>query len=64
MEALVGCGFHIDVCHARFLPYTMSAGREYPIWILRAYLSFPIAWRIFGKQFLIVASKAKSWKRK
>jgi Methyltransferase domain len=56
-EVLVNCGFEIRVCWPRFLPYTMSAGREYPIWILRAYLAMPLAWRFFGKQFLIVAEK-------
>jgi SAM-dependent methyltransferase len=56
-EVLRNCGFEIHVCWPRFLPYTMSNGSEYPIWILRGYLSTPIAWRFFGKQFLIVAEK-------
>ena len=41
----------------RFLPYTMSAGRQYPGFVLRAYLRLPIFWRFFGKQFLLVARK-------
>jgi SAM-dependent methyltransferase len=57
VEVLTKCGFSILLCQDRFLPYTMSAGKEYPIWMLRAYLALPIAWRIFGKQFLVVASK-------
>jgi SAM-dependent methyltransferase len=57
IEVLTKCGFRIDLCRDRFLPYTMSDGKEYPIWMLRAYLALPIAWRIFGKQFLVVASK-------
>jgi SAM-dependent methyltransferase len=56
-EVLRNCGFEIRVCRPRFLPYTMSNGGEYPIWMLRAYLSLPFAWSIFGKQFLIVAEK-------
>ena len=56
-EVLTKCGFRIELCQGRFLPYTMSDGKEYPIWMLRAYLSLNIAWRIFGKQFLVVASK-------
>jgi SAM-dependent methyltransferase len=57
VEVLTKCGFRILLCQDRFLPYTMSAGKEYPIWMLRTYLALPIAWRIFGKQFLVVASK-------
>jgi SAM-dependent methyltransferase len=56
-EVLKKSGFDIVHCRDRFLPYTMSDGREYPIWVLRAYLRLPIVWRIFGKQFLVVASK-------
>jgi SAM-dependent methyltransferase len=59
-EVLRNCGFEIRVCWARFLPYTMSNGGEYPIWILRGYLSLPMAWRFFGRQFLIVAEKRAS----
>jgi SAM-dependent methyltransferase len=57
-EVLKQLGFEIEVCKGRFLPYTMSQGRTYPTWMLRAYLSFPLAWRFFGKQFLVVARKA------
>ena len=57
-EAL-GChGFEIEARYPRFLPYTMSRGREYPIWMLRRVPCLPLAWRIFGKQFLVVASRA------
>ena len=56
-EVLKKCGFTIEYCRDRFLPYTMSNRREYPTWTLQAYLSLPVAWRFFGKQFLVVASK-------
>jgi SAM-dependent methyltransferase len=56
-EALSNCGFEIEKSVARFLPYTMSQGREYPIWMLRTYLSLPAAWPLFGKQFLVIAKK-------
>ena len=56
-EVLKKCGFKIEFCQGRFLPYTMSDGKEHPIWGLRAYLSLPVAWRIFGRQFLVIASK-------
>lgn len=57
VEVLTKCGFAIELSRDRFLPYTMSDGKKYPIWMLRAYLNFSIAWRVFGKQFLVVASK-------
>jgi SAM-dependent methyltransferase len=50
-------GLHIDRCEPRFLPYSMSQGFEPPVWMLAAYLRVPFAWRVFGKQFLIVGSK-------
>jgi SAM-dependent methyltransferase len=54
------CGFSIAICRDRFLPYTMSASRQYPIFAVRAYLAMPFAWRFFGKQFLVIAEKPPS----
>jgi SAM-dependent methyltransferase len=56
-EGLNGRGFQITECTAKFLPYTMVKQRQYPPLVLELYLRFPPAWRIFGKQFLIIASK-------
>jgi SAM-dependent methyltransferase len=56
-EVLNKCGFQIDICIGRFLPYSMSQGRTYPIWTLKAYLAMPWTWRFLGKQFLLVARK-------
>jgi SAM-dependent methyltransferase len=56
-EALLHCGFEIEKCVGRFLPYTMSRGREYPAWALRLYLAIPAVWPLFGKQFLVVGKK-------
>ena len=50
-------GFAVERSIERFLPYTMSDGRRYPIAILKLYLKLPIAWRFFGKQFLVVGRK-------
>jgi len=41
----------------KFLPYTMAGGRKWPLIFLSLYLKSPIAWRTFGKQFLITATK-------
>jgi len=56
-EALVTRRLTVDVCIGRFLPYTMVNGAHYPLFFLRAYLRLPIAWRLFGKQFLVVATR-------
>jgi hypothetical protein len=56
-EALSNSGFEIEEQVPRFLPYTMSHGTQYPIWMLRMYLALPIVWPIFGKQFLVVGRK-------
>jgi SAM-dependent methyltransferase len=56
-EALLALGFSLDVCKDRFLPYTMSSGRQYPLALLKLYLKVPFLWRWFGRQFLIVARK-------
>jgi SAM-dependent methyltransferase len=56
-EALENRGFQIFQSHARFLPYTMAGKNPTPSILIRAYLQLPIAWRIFGHQFLIIARK-------
>jgi SAM-dependent methyltransferase len=56
-EGLSNCGFEIEKQVGRFLPYTMSHGRQYPSWVLRVYLALPMAWPLFGKQFLVVGQK-------
>jgi SAM-dependent methyltransferase len=56
-EVLRKCGFAIERMIPRFLPFRMSGGRNYPAWMLSAYLSLRPAWFLFGKQFLVVAKK-------
>jgi SAM-dependent methyltransferase len=56
-EGLGNRGFMIERCEPRFLPYTMVSGRQYPLVFIRLYLRLPIAWRFFGKQFLVIARK-------
>jgi hypothetical protein len=36
----------------------MVEAPRYPMMLLRAYLRLPIAWRIFGKQFLVVGVRS------
>ena len=56
-EGLSNCGYEIEQAVPRFLPYTMSRGRQYPAWVLKLYLAMPAAWPFFGKQFLVIGRK-------
>ena len=56
-EAMAETGFTLEEQIPRFLPFTMSRGRHWPVWMVRLYLKLKVAWRLFGKQFLIVARK-------
>lgn len=56
-EALAISGFEIVRVVPQFLPYTMQAKLPpLPIFV-RLYLLLPLAWPIFGKQFLVIARK-------
>jgi ubiquinone/menaquinone biosynthesis C-methylase UbiE len=57
IEAVELAGFEIDEAIARFLPFTMAGKPPPPAVLIRLYLRLPIAWRVMGKQFLIVARK-------
>jgi SAM-dependent methyltransferase len=60
-EALELAGFRADDVIDRFLPYTMADRRRPPPpWAIRAYLRLQPAWRLLGRQFLVVASKPEA----
>jgi len=50
-------GFELRRMEARFLPYTMAGKRRQPAAAVVFYLRFPLLWKLFGRQFLIVAAK-------
>lgn len=56
-EALVTSGFVVTESIGRFLPYTMSGNRQRPLSLVSAYLRLPIAWKVLGEQFLVVAQR-------
>jgi SAM-dependent methyltransferase len=58
-EVMKKCGFQIETMEPRFLPYTMSAGRSYPSWMLRVYLKLRVVWPMFGRQFLVIGRKPR-----
>lgn len=57
-ELLQLIGFQNEKVISKFLPYTMSGDDPPPpLWMLKLYLKIPMIWKIFGKQFLIMARK-------
>ena len=55
-EGLELLGFRVERSLSRFLPYTMTGGRSVPLPLVRLYLRLPLAWRFFGKQFLVIST--------
>ncbi len=56
-EALKLKGFVVEICIDRFLPFTTQGSLPTHPFFVKLYLMFPLAWRILGKQFFIVAQK-------
>jgi len=56
-ECLETAGFRSEYVLDRFLPYTMVNVPQYPIFLLRFYLRMPFAWKWFGRQFVVIATK-------
>jgi SAM-dependent methyltransferase len=58
-EHLIGAGFNIEKIIPRFLPLSFRSGGFLPVttFTVKTYLRIPIAWKLLGKQFLLVAEK-------
>jgi hypothetical protein len=56
-EGMESHGLILERRVPRFMPYTMARGSQPPLFLIRAYLAFPLAWKLLGKQFLLVARK-------
>jgi SAM-dependent methyltransferase len=56
-EGLAQSGYQVRKVIPRFLPYTMNSNMPTPDLFIRAYLRLPVAWRVLGKQFLVIAEK-------
>ncbi len=57
-EALRLQAFEIEKCVPKFLPYTMEGKKPTPLFLIKWYLALPFAWKVFGKQFLVMARNA------
>jgi SAM-dependent methyltransferase len=58
-EALELTGLRPERVVDRFLPYTLAGRRPPPAFAIRAYLRLRPAWRLLGRQFLVVATKPR-----
>jgi SAM-dependent methyltransferase len=58
-EAAVMAGFKTKKVISRFLPYTTKSRLPQHPLLVRAYLAFPPAWLVFGKQTLYLGEKPK-----
>jgi hypothetical protein len=59
-EHLYAAGFDVVAVHPRFLPYTFTGRVPSHPALVRAYLRFPLAWRLLGKQFLAIGERPAS----
>jgi SAM-dependent methyltransferase len=56
-EHIYGAGFELEAIHPRFLPLSFRGGLPVSRTLVRTYLSMPFAWKLIGKQFLVIGSK-------
>jgi predicted SAM-dependent methyltransferase len=63
-EHMYAAGFEIVAVHPRFMPYTFTGRLPSHPSLVRAYLALPLAWRLFGKQFLVVGERARALDRR
>lgn len=56
-EHLYGAGFDLVNVYGKFLPLSFRGGLPVNKWLIKLYLNMPFAWRILGKQFLLIAQK-------
>ena len=56
-EHLYAAGFEPIVTHPRFLPFSFRSILPHSPRLTAAYLRTPAAWRLLGKQFLVIAER-------
>jgi hypothetical protein len=56
-EHLYSAGFEIDRTIPQYLPYSFGSGLPTAPWMVDLYLRTPLAWKLLGKQFLVVGRK-------
>ncbi len=56
-EHLYTAGFVPEQVDARFLPYSFTGRLPQSTALVRRYLQMPLAWRVLGKQFLVIGRR-------
>lgn len=56
-EGLLLAGFALERVIPRFLPYSTKSHLPRADWLVASYLRLPLAWRVLGKQFFVVARR-------
>lgn len=56
-EALTNRGYAVERAIPKFLPYTMEGKKPAPLLFVKGYLKLPLAWKLLGRQFLVIARK-------
>jgi SAM-dependent methyltransferase len=56
-EHLYAAGFEIERVEPRFLPYSFTSGLPASARLTRIYLRTPLAWKLAGKQFLVIGRR-------
>jgi SAM-dependent methyltransferase len=59
-EGLAANGYEVVEVIDRFLPYTMQSNAPQADFLIKTYLRMPLAWKVFGKQFLVTARKPRN----
>jgi hypothetical protein len=59
-EHLYAAGFSIVKVYPQFLPFSCTGRVPSHPALVRAYLRMPVAWRILGKQFLVIGERGSS----
>jgi SAM-dependent methyltransferase len=59
-EHIYAAGFETLMVRPRFLPYSFTGRLPSHPALVRAYLRVPLAWRILGKQFLVVGERRRA----
>jgi hypothetical protein len=56
-EHLYSAGFELAGTHPRFMPYSFRGRLPSSARLARAYLRLPLAWRVLGRQFLVLGRR-------
>jgi SAM-dependent methyltransferase len=59
-EAFAKAGYEVIELIDRFVPFSTASRLPTAPWLVRWYLAFPPAWRILGRQFVIVGRKPRA----